>query len=195
MKRKRLSTALLLAVALGSVAFTVIRMRSTGADVSTQGSEPAGSEPLGTEPPESVFGPHSYELSDYWEFAFPPEDLPPPAISRDEIITRVQPTGSGSIVSVDLVTVINSPVVDGIPGRQWLVVKRDVVWRALLGGPIPLAGSRCDVPPDERPPSCLQGRHRGMLLSLHDAETAELITLEFYGEERCDIPAEGVEPC
>jgi hypothetical protein len=181
MKRKRLSTVLLLAVALGLVAFTVVKMRSTGADVSTQGSEPTGSEQLDSEPSESVFGPHSYTLPPDYEFAPPPEDLPPPAISRDEIIARGQARVSVPIASVDLVTVVDTGYRDPpITGRQWLVVVPDFV-SVSLGGPMLPPDSPCAVPLDQKPPSCPPFLLKGTLIMLYDAETGELTEQDFGG--------------
>ncbi len=162
MRTKRLSAALLLIVALGFVALGVVKMRSTGADVSPQIADP----------PESVFGPHSYTLPPDLEVQ-PPADDSPPAFSREEMIAEVQAAhgNNGRLASVDLVDIRRSSLVlPRLTGRYWLVIWTDVLISS-LGGEAPLPGSPCDRRPNQRPASCFPESVPMTTFALYDAET------------------------
>lgn len=199
MKKKRLPAALLLIVALGFVALGVVKMRSTGADVSTQVAPQATPD---TGPTESVFGEHSYTLPDNFIFAPPPEGLPPPAVSREEIIAQVEAgfaraRADARILSADLVTIDRSPAAEPPPGQYWFVFVEGVFWSQPggLGGPVWPDGSPCDAPPEQQPLWCKPHRYRGTSYALYEPETGSLFA---YGNDEgrpCDPPTEGVEPC
>jgi hypothetical protein len=162
----------------------------------TQGSEPAdseqlGNEQLGSEPTESVFGPHSYTLPPDLEFLPPPDDSPPPAFTREQVIAKTQAGigDSGELASVDLVTV-DADHEPPITGRQWLVVVTDALVRP-LGGQPPIHGSPCDAPPDEQPDRCQRGPFVMTLFVLHDADTGDLTMGGNFPPQRAPSPQAG----